>query len=98
LRVVEPGGDPHLRSGMYLSLSPVTRLGSERDNDIVLQDRFVSSHHARLQWDGVDWWLTDLDSRNGTTLDGGQVAAQTPQRVAPGGSLRIGDVTFELME
>jgi len=98
LRVVDAGGDPHLRGGAILSLGPVTHLGSERDNDIVLQDRFVSAHHARLQWDGVDWWLTDLDSRNGTYLDGGRVAPGTPQRVPLGGSLRIGAAVFELQE
>lgn len=35
-----------------------------------LEDPRVSRHHARLLWTGGDWALEDLDSKNGTTLNG----------------------------
>jgi hypothetical protein len=98
LRVVAPGSDPRLRPGMLLSLSPITRLGSERDNDIVLTDRFVSGRHAELRWDGVDWWLTDLNSRNGSWVDGARVQPGTPVRVVNGATVRIGESSFEVLE
>ena len=36
-------------------------------------DRYVSRKHARLRADGEDLLLTDLDSRNGTKLNGKSV-------------------------
>ena len=37
-------------------------------------DRYVSRRHARLRVDGSALTLTDLDSRNGTKIDGCQVS------------------------
>lgn len=37
-------------------------------------DRYVSRRHARLHVDGGALTLTDLDSRNGTKLDGRSVS------------------------
>ena len=37
-------------------------------------DRYVSRRHARLRVDGAGLLLTDLDSRNGTKLDGHPVS------------------------
>src|SRR6186713_1381915 len=36
---------------------------------LVLEDKRVSKHHARLMWDGTGWTLTDLGSKNGTSAD-----------------------------
>ncbi|MFM1779443.1 MAG: hypothetical protein RIS51_588, partial [Actinomycetota bacterium] len=43
---------------------------------------------------GEDWVLQDLNSTNGTFLDGKRVT--TPQTVKPGMTIRIGTTTFEL--
>jgi len=37
-------------------------------------DRYVSRRHARLRVNGGDLLLTDLESRNGTKLDGRRVS------------------------
>jgi hypothetical protein len=48
-------------------------VGSTADNDIVLQDDFVSSKHARINYlvkgDEKVYVLVDLDSANGTFLN-----------------------------
>jgi len=68
-----------------------TRLsvGRTEDNDIVLPHPTVSSHHATLMWDGETYRLTDLDSKNGTMVNGELV---TGADLRPGTVLRFGDV------
>jgi pSer/pThr/pTyr-binding forkhead associated (FHA) protein len=39
-------------------------------NDLVLDDPRVSARHARLEWTGRAWKLTDLSSKNGTFVSG----------------------------
>jgi len=45
-------------------------LGRARDSGIVFDDAAVSKMHAKLSLDGGVVTLTDLDSTNGTTLNG----------------------------
>ncbi len=46
-----------------------------RGDDCELQpiDNAVSSHHCELSYDGRRWWIRDLDSRNGTRVNGAVV-------------------------
>ncbi|HZJ17269.1 MAG TPA: FHA domain-containing protein, partial [Chthoniobacteraceae bacterium] len=45
-------------------------VGRVEDNMIQIDDASVSSHHAELVRDGDDYLLRDLDSTNGTRLNG----------------------------
>jgi len=45
-------------------------LGRAADNDIVLPETAVSSHHCCVLRQGAAFMLKDLDSTNGTILDG----------------------------
>jgi pSer/pThr/pTyr-binding forkhead associated (FHA) protein len=87
---LDPGTERELDS------SPVT-MGRSVDNDLVLDtDEFASVHHARIQprRDGV--WLEDLDSTNGTFLNGAKLTR--PQKLTPGDVIRVGetDLRYEL--
>ena len=53
-------------------------LGRSRENAIVLPDEHASRVHARLQFEGGRWVLSDLESRNGTRLNGEPVCRATP--------------------
>ena len=98
LRVIAAGDDPHIQVGSILDLQPETRIGAERDNDILLRDSFVSGHHACLRWDGATWWLEDLNSKNGTTVNH-QICVIGSAYLLPMGSfLTIGDMTFQLID
>ena len=57
-------------SGMRVSV------GRDRGSDVVVGSGVVSSHHALLVSDGekdAGWFLRDLDSKNGTYLNGRKV-------------------------
>lgn len=66
-------------------------IGRASDNDVVLDDPTVSSHHARLSWAGTTLLVEDLSSVNGTFVDGQRVKSA---RTRPGADLRCGEVTL----
>lgn len=73
-------------AGAAVPLLADTLLGRSDRTDVRVDDRAVSSEHARIRWTGRAWVLRDLGSRNGTWLDG--------RRLDPGGSaaLALGSV------
>lgn len=98
LRVIAAGSDPRIGPGTVLGLQHETTIGAGPGNDLVLGDRFVSTRHARLWWDGIEWWLEDLGSSNGTAINGRPSPAHRPQAVSFGATVQIGDMVFELVE
>ena len=57
--------------------SPVTFIGRE-EGEIVINDPEISRRHARLEIHGDgSVWITDLDSTNGTLVDGTPIAGPT---------------------
>jgi len=67
--VVLAAGTSSLRPGTTLALGDAVAIGRASDNDLVVDDEFVSAHHARLALRGESWWLSDLGSTNGTVLN-----------------------------
>ena len=66
--------------------TPVT-IGREEDNTVRLNDERVSRFHAKVQEDGGRVILTDLDSTNGTRVNGRPVAARV---LRPGDQIALG--------
>ena len=65
-------------------------IGRADYNDLVVPDPSVSTSHAKLQRREGVWVLVDLDSTNGTFVDGERVKGDAP--LAPGATVRFGDV------
>ena len=83
---------PGLRSGAVYDLSGGALLGRGADADIVLEDSFSSSRHARLVPQGDAVVLEDLGSTNGTYLNDEPLGG--PQPLHEGDRIRIGDSEF----
>ena len=49
---------------------PAFTLGRKPDNDIVLDNAAVSGHHCRISQSGGTWFVEDLNSTNGTFVNG----------------------------
>ena len=77
LRVVASVGNGTLTVGEALSLEPVTWLGRDPDNTIVIEDSSASARHARLCQQNGLWWLEDLGSQAGTMLNDTPVSRPT---------------------
>jgi pSer/pThr/pTyr-binding forkhead associated (FHA) protein len=69
---------------------PIVNVGRAEYNDIVLNDGSVSTIHAKLQRREGIWMLVDLDSTNGTLVDGLRAEGEVP--LAPGALIRFGEV------
>lgn len=98
MRVLQAGSDNQLQPGTVLVLHPETRLGARRGNSILLRDRYISGNHARLRWDGVSWWVEDMNSTNGTFVNRKRVQPGFPETISFGATLQLGDMSFEMIE
>jgi hypothetical protein len=83
------------KAGLEVPLgSEPMSIGRSSESGLVIRDDYTSSHHARLMLWGEQWMLQDLDSTNGTFLDGQRVGA--PVSVPVGAPIKVGATTFEL--
>jgi hypothetical protein len=89
---------PSLEEGgeFLLNSAPVT-VGRGGQNDLVLTgDEFASARHARIEVRGDGVWVQDLESTNGTYVNGSRVAGA--QRLDSGDVLRVGETDLRMEE
>jgi pSer/pThr/pTyr-binding forkhead associated (FHA) protein len=77
--------------------STAVTIGRAADNDLAIDaDEFASVHHAKIEprRDGV--WVQDLDSTNGTFVNG--IKLTRPRKLTPGDVIRVGetDLRYDL--
>ncbi len=86
-----------LMGGKRLVVGPAgATLGRSRQCDVMVDDPNVSREHAEVRPRGGSWVLTDLNSTNGTRLNGGRV--ERSEVLKPGDEIELGTtvLTFEL--
>lgn len=69
----------------------VTLLGRGTDCDLRLVDNGVSRHHAQIQMEEEEFVLVDLDSTNGSLVNGQRVQRA---RLSDGTQIRLGQTTL----
>lgn len=76
----------------------VVNIGRLPDSTLSLADPLVSRRHAEVHVEGEAVMLTDLDSRNGTFVNGVRLLPHQPHALTPDESVRIGPfaLTYEL--
>jgi hypothetical protein len=91
-RLVITGG---AKEGLELPLPPEQlTIGRASESGLVIRDDYTSTHHARLRLWKDGWVIQDLDSTNGTFLDGDRVFV--PTQVPVNTPVKIGTTSFEL--
>lgn len=83
-------------TGELFHLSTTARLGRTAVHDVAVADMAASRDHARIEFVEGRFLITDLDSRNGTFVNGAQLVRPRPLR--SGDRLRIGDTLFRFVE
>lgn len=86
LLILSPGSTAHT---VEIKTAVIT-IGSGADNYAVLDDPNVSPQHARVEIDGSNYKVIDLDSESGTYLDDVKLVPSVPQVWKFGQVLRIG--------
>lgn len=69
-------------------------IGRSQSATLVLEDDFASGRHARLIKRGPDWFLEDLDSRNGTFI--GPQRIDQPEKLSAGQEVRVGQTLVRM--
>jgi pSer/pThr/pTyr-binding forkhead associated (FHA) protein len=64
-------------------------VGRADDNQLIIADDSVSSHHGEFAFDGSSWTLTDQGSTNGTKVGGARVENV---HLASGAAFQLGNV------
>jgi adenylate cyclase len=81
------GGDP------IPLLKPSLRVGRRENCDIVLRFANVSAYHCKLMLEDGYWFVQDLNSRNGTKVNGTRIARK---RLDPGDTLSVAKHKYEV--
>lgn len=76
----------------YTLSKNVMKIGKKEDNDIPLSDKTVSREHVEIEYAADSFLLRDLDSTNGTYLNGSRVKEAY---LAPGDRIKIGRTVLE---
>ena len=83
------------KEGLEIELpSEQLAIGRSSESGLVIRDDYTSTHHARLLLWKDGWVVQDLDSTNGTFLDGTRVTQ--PTLIPLNTPVTIGTTTFEL--
>jgi pSer/pThr/pTyr-binding forkhead associated (FHA) protein len=70
-----------------------TTIGRVEDNTFQITDPSVSSHHCEVHLRGGEVLIRDLNSTNGTYINGAQI---TESVLKPGQTLRLGQIELKL--
>lgn len=72
-------------------------IGRGGRNDVHIKDRVVSKNHARIYADGGQYFLEDLNSSNGSYLNGEQISSSSIE-LMDGDLLSIGKIQFTFID
>lgn len=82
------------REGARFELTrPITTLGRDLTNDICLPEGRISSTHARIVREASKYFIEDLNSTNGTFVDGQRITQRV--ELAAGTVLRMGGASLK---
>lgn len=74
----------------------VITIGRSHDNDVVIESKLASRHHAIIQKIKEDYFLKDLGSTNGTLLNGERIPQDKYLRLNREDTISIGKTSLIL--
>jgi serine/threonine protein kinase len=75
---------------------PAWTIGRGPENHLVIDDPSASRRHARVEFDGTQYRITDLNSTNGTFLANTKLLPGVPEVWTPDKAVRVGKVWLRL--
>lgn len=87
--------EPKQHRGRSYTLSNALAIGRVEDNDIIIDDdNFISSHHARIEIRPEGVWVVDLQSTNGSFVNGQRLTGE--RSVRKGDRIQVGSTVLEM--
>lgn len=85
---------PMTGSHMNISSLEEITIGRSSDCTFIVRDEYASGRHAYLFRRGAEWFIEDLESRNGTYLENHRI--DQPEKITPGSTIKIGSTSLQL--
>lgn len=82
-------------AGSSIEVTEDMTMGRSPECTFVVGDDYASGMHARVFKRGSEWFVEDLDSRNGTFIGGSRI--DQPEQITVGTDIRIGRTTVRLV-
>ncbi len=77
----------------YYVLNRKLNIGRSINNDIIIQNEYISKNHARLEKREGKYYISDLNSSNGTFLNGKQILGTV--ELNNRNIIKMGNIEFE---
>ncbi len=87
------GGPSSAQNNRFSLAQGKLSIGRGSENDIQLEDNMVSKFHARVYEQDGQFYIDDLNSGNGTWVNGKKIRELHPLR--EGDEIRVGDYVME---
>lgn len=81
----------------FLINTDVFRIGSHRDSEAILHSGAVSHHHAKISRLGEDYYIEDLNSTNGTFVNGEILPYSQRRKLSVLDKITFADVAYVFM-
>lgn len=95
LEVVDGGMNNMVRKGSVIPIDREVTIGRKEDNTVVLAEEYISGHHARIYMKNNNYIFEDLNSTNGTIVNGQKI--QEKVYIRPGDKIEIGTIVFKVI-
>ena len=69
-------------------------IGRESDNDVIVDNKLASRHHALIQKIKNEYFIKDQESTNGTFVNGIRIPAGKYVKLNPGDKITIGNMNL----
>ena len=95
LEVLNNGGNSDLKEGSIIPIRSELTIGRKEGNSIKLTDQHVSGNHARIIVRNDKLFLEDLNSTNGTFLNGRRL--NNKAQLSNKDEIKIGNSVFKIV-
>lgn len=96
LEVIQIGqGNSILKVGSVVPISTRLTIGRKEDNELILDDQYVSGHHAVISLKNNDYVIQDLKSTNGVIVNGNIL--EKPLYLNIDDEIAIGEYVFKVI-
>lgn len=95
LEVLTSMDEAKLKVGSVIPMATAITLGRKENNTVVLNDRFVSSYHAKIYLKNREYYLEDLQSTNGTYVNENKIEGNI--RLNVNDIIRFGSTAFKVI-
>lgn len=95
IEVISVGQNPNLKKGTIIPIKDEITIGRKEGNSLILSDKHISGNHAVLTVKNNYLYLKDLNSTNGTFVNGKRIVSSV--KLIGKEEIQIGTTVFKVL-